>query len=851
MAKSLHRYPFVLLPVILGALTGLVLLWGLLLWWAPAVHARSNAMAAQGGLTCTTVNTVTHTECLALLALYSATNGTQWITQTNWGQQSPNAPCDWYGVTCEAGHVRQLLLAGNRLSGTLPLPVGQLAALTSLRLENNALRGRVPPTLCRLTPTLTELSLAYNALFSGLKRVQQCLTALEPQWLDSQTLPVRNLAVTEFFTDSLRLTWSTSGYPQGYVEIYAATRPDGPYTLHGVTADKSTNSYLVTGLTPGTSYFFRVNTFTPAHDDQPNALRSVGNFAAGVTKATSGNVVVAAYFPADNDLASQIGYVTNRLRLGTLRNPNVKVLLLVDGAGTADTRLIVIANGALSNTSVVVDVWGTGELDTADPMVLAWFLQYVRENYRATRTVVSLIGHGLALAPEVAWPTTRSTTAATATAHHVAPRGEIPALPRDWTDMPNDITNNSYMSTTDVGQALLAATGNGANPFDLVFFDQCFQGNLDALYEVRQSAKVFVASPNYAWLAAAYDKYLLGFTPAATPEEMAEMIINRYQGTLDRRHPNAIFWVRGSDITAIAAQVNNLGDALSAALRDGQNEKISASVRQSKYVDTTQCGKRVLQLGPPDELIGLETFGQQLLLNFGLNDPYGVATALDGLRTAMSNMRKISRTGAPYIAPAEFWDYRDSLTVLTPLPRNSPSGVAWRASIYRADAPFTATWTLDPTQPVTVTESLAYAREGRWDDFLARWYQNLTPTVGQWCNYIPPEQVVVDEADPLTLTVGLSDTNAITLDWTATDDDAATSYWLYRDAPDRVSWTAVASVPITQQATTVGGLVAGDYRFQLFARNAEDEFVAQSNALTVTIASTPTPLRLFLPLVSR
>lgn len=845
MAKPLHRNPFVLLAVILGALTALVLLWSLLLWWAPAVHARSSDVAAQQAISCTTVNTVTHTECIALLALYSATRGTQWLTQTNWGQQSPNAPCDWYGVTCAAGHISQLLLAGNRLSGTLPLTVGQLSALTSLRLENNALRGRVPPTLCRLTPTLTNVSLAYNALFTGLKRVKQCLAALEPQWLDTQTLPVRNLAVTEFFTDALRLAWSTGGYPQGYVEIYSATRPDGPYTLHGVTADKSINSYLVTGLTPGTSYFFRVNTFTPAHDNQLNALRSVGNFTAGVTKATSGNVIVAAYFPADNDLASQIGYVTNRLRLGTLRNPNVKVLLLVDGAGTADTRLIVIANGALSNTSVVVDVWGTGELDTADPTVLAWFLQYVRENYRATRTIVSLIGHGLALAPEVAWPPTT-----TAAADHVAPHGEIPALPREWTDMPNDVTNNSYMSTIDVGHALLAATGNGANPFDLVFFDQCFQGNLDALYEVRQSAKVFVASPNYAWLAAAYDKYLLGFTPAATPEEMADMIINRYQGTLDRRHPNAIFWVRGSDITAIAAQVNNLGDALSAALRDGQNEKISASVRQSKYVDTTQCGKRVLQLGPPDELIGLETFSQQLLLQFGLNDPYGVATALDGLRTAMSGMSKISRTGAPYIAPDEFWDYRDSLTILTPLPRNSPAGVAWRASIYRADAPFAATWTLDPTQPVTVTESLAYAREGRWDDFLARWYQNLTPTVGQWCNYIPPEQVIVAEAETLTLTVGLSDTNGITLDWTATDHDSATSYWLYRDAPDRISWEAVETLPIEQQATQLTALLPGSYRFQLLARNDENLFVAQSNAITVEILPPPATPTVFLPLIS-
>lgn len=845
MTTPLSRPLFPIAGLIAGAGLVLLLLWGALLWTAPAVHGAPPAPA----FSCANGSAITQTECVALLALYSTTQGTQWLTQTNWGQASLNAPCDWYGVVCEGGHVSHLLLAGNRLSGTLPISIGHFSALHSLRLEDNGLRGRVPATFCRLAATLTDSSIANNALFTGLKRVQQCLTNLEPEWQQTQTLPVRELAVTAFYTTALQLNWTGGGHPAGYYEIYAATEIDGPYLLHGVTADKGTTSYRATGLTSGANYFFRVNAFTPPHDDQSNALRSVGNFTAGVTRASNGNVTVAAYFPADNDLASQIGFVVNRLRIGTQRNPNVKVLLLVDGAGASDTRLVAIANGAVAPTTAVFDHWGTTELDTADPAVLTWFLQYVRNNYPATREVVTLIGHGLALAPEIEWPAT--TTAATTQAPSVITNGEIPPLPREWTDMPNDVTNNSYMSTTDVGRALRAATGDGANPFDLIFFDQCFQGNLDALYEVRQTAEVFVASPNYAWLAAAYDKYLLGFTPDATPAAMATMIINRYEFTLDRRHPNAIFWVRGTDISAIAAQVNNLADALTAALQAGRNEAIIASVRQSKFVDTTQCGERVLQLGPPDELIGLETFAQQLFAEFGPNDPYGVATALDGLRTAMSRLQKTSRTGVPYIAPDQFWDYRDSLTVLTPLPRNTRPGIAWRASLYQATAPFTATWSLDRTTVVTVTESLAYAREGRWDDFLAQWFLNLTPTVGQWCNYIPPEQVIIDDADPLTLTLGMSNTNSVTLDWTPVDEESATTYWLYRDDPAQVSWAAEASLPVDQQTTTVAGLAAGSYRFQLFARNEQDEIVAQSNPLTVTIAAAPDSEAIFLPLVSR
>jgi hypothetical protein len=203
------------------------------------------------------------------------------------------------------------------------------------------------------------------------------------------------------------------------------------------------------------------------------------------------------------------------------------------------------------------------------------------------------------------------------------------------------------MSAVDVGKALMAATDNGANPFDVVFFDQCFQGSLDLLYEVRNSAKVFVASPNYAWLVAAYDRYLTQFTPTSTPTEMAQAIIDNYQAALDQRHPNVIFWVRNSDLLAIAQQISNLGDALTAALQDNQQQKIIDAVRQSQYVDTTQCGRQNLQLGPPDELIGIESLGQGLYLTFGAGDAYGVSTVLSALQPLYPILARAPSLAAP------------------------------------------------------------------------------------------------------------------------------------------------------------------------------------------------------------
>lgn len=825
---------------------------------APATDQQMPAPVAPGlaatgtAQSCSTVSAVPVSDCLALVNLFTKTQGVQWLTHTNWLSFTSNAPCDWYGVGCSAGRVAALTLGRNQLSGTLPLSLGALDALTQLRLENNALTGRIPAPLCRLVAGLMDSSFAYNGLFTNRRTVNQCMTTLDPDWRATQTTAVTDLRVTQFFTNALELTWTPISYTEdgGFYEVATATALDGPYVVHGHTLDKTSATYLVDGLEPGRTYYLLVRTYTPPHGDQPSALWSTAARSVGVTQATSGRILVAAYFPADNDLASEIRYVIERFRRGTAVNPTVQVVVLVDGRQDGDTHLIEIANGQLVMTDIVQQVWGDSELDTADPAVLTWFLRYVRSTYPATVTMVSLMGHGLALAPEVAWP---SSVPSANERHLTTGTNPIPPLPQEWEGTPGDITNRGYMSTVDIGQALLAATDDGARPFDLVFFDQCFQGNLDALYEVRKTAKVFVASPNYAWLAAAYDKYLAGFTPTSTPEEMATMIINRYQSTLDPTHPNAIFWVRSGDIAAIGAAVSTLGDALTTATQAGQINPITTAVRQSAYVDTTQCSRQNLQLGPPDELIGIETFGQNLLNSFGTNDPYGVAAALAQLQSAMSGVQKLSRVGSPYIAPTEEWNYRDSITVLAPLPRNSPSAVAWRASLYRSDVPFTATWTIDPAQPVTVTAAPAYVRDGRWDEFLATWFHDLTPTVGAWCHYIPAEQVLLAETEVLTLTATLTAADAIAIDWTPTDDTSAIEYRIDQVGPYDISWQVRDTVGTAQTAAVFATLVPGDYRFRVLARNGDNEFVAQSNEVLMTVPATPpaTDWRLFLPLVNR
>jgi hypothetical protein len=797
---------------------------------------------------CAGVTVIPTEECSALLALYAATNGDTWRTSTNWLTVTETiSPCDWYGVVCADGHVVQVNLADNQLTGTLPRAIGNFAALTELRLEQNQLRGNVPVTVCALTDSVTSASFAYNGLTTGKTNTRTCLDTLDPDWQQTQTVPPTDIQVSAIQTDTIQLTWTPISYTAdgGYYEVRYATASDGPYTLHGQTTDKAATGYLVDGLMPGTTYYMQIRSFTPAHAEQSADFWSREARSIAVTRASE-RVLVLVYFPADNDLSPYIPGVTERLRQGTTLNPNAQVVLLTDGRADGDTTLVTITAGSVTPTGAIAERWGTDELDTSDPTILAWFLEYARTTYPADREIVVLGGHGVALVPELAWPE------AGATVTSATPQGNLPPLPRGMAATPGDVTNNGYMSTIDLGQALNSATVAGTEPFDILLFDQCFQGNLDTLYEVHQAADIFIASPNYAWLSAPYDRYLTQFAPVSSNAAIAQSIIARYHGTLDEAHPNAIFWVRGSDIPQLATAVSNLGAALQQATAAGVTDPILNAARSSQYVDTTQCGPQRFSLGPPDELVGAGSFATRLQQGFGAGDSYGVHAAADALLTLLADVRTQSSfiTGSPHIAPDETWNYRDTITILAPLRRNSPSGVAWRASVYREATPFTATWSPVPTQTVTVTAPFAYVRDGDWDDFLADWYGDaLTPTVGQWCHYIPPTLVTDEATEELALRITEVSDTAIQLDWTATSVEGATAYWIYRQDPVAVSWVLQEIVPLEQTSTPVTDLSTGErYHYRVVARNQEDAAVARSDA-AVWVAGRGLPV--YLPFIQR
>ena len=97
-----------------------------------------------------------------LEVLYGATGGPDWENDENWLSDRPLG--EWKGVkTDDDDRVVGLVLRRNKLAGTIPPELGDLANLSELDLSYNGLTGSIPAELANI-PTLSQLNVAWNGL---------------------------------------------------------------------------------------------------------------------------------------------------------------------------------------------------------------------------------------------------------------------------------------------------------------------------------------------------------------------------------------------------------------------------------------------------------------------------------------------------------------------------------------------------------------------------------------------------------------------------------------------------------------------------------------------------------------
>ena len=112
-----------------------------------------------------------------LATLYHMTGGPSWKNSTNWLSAAPLG--EWHGVTTDStGQITALRLQENRLRGEIPPELGSLTNLRELRLSGNQLRGAIPPELSRLAK-LTVLGLEGNRLVGEIPPVLGRLSKLD------------------------------------------------------------------------------------------------------------------------------------------------------------------------------------------------------------------------------------------------------------------------------------------------------------------------------------------------------------------------------------------------------------------------------------------------------------------------------------------------------------------------------------------------------------------------------------------------------------------------------------------------------------------------------------------------
>lgn len=180
-------------------------------------------------------------------------------------------------------------LASNKLSGGIPPELGSLSNLTYLYLYSNQLSGEIPVELENLS-ALFLLYLQWNALHSDDASLIAFLNSKQADWQSTQTVAPVNLTVGSLGDHTVWLSWDAVSYqidPGGY-EVFSAPTGTGVWTSGGWTEPKTSNTFPITGLDPGTTYDFAVLTYTAPHADNLNLVHSDFSLQETATTTSGG-----------------------------------------------------------------------------------------------------------------------------------------------------------------------------------------------------------------------------------------------------------------------------------------------------------------------------------------------------------------------------------------------------------------------------------------------------------------------------------------------------------------------------------------------------------------------------------
>ena len=168
----------------------------------------------------------------ALVALYQATGGPNWLHSDKWMSNEPLST--WRGVsTDESGHVTRIFLAINNLDGSIP-DLSALANLRELQLWGNKLSGSIPDL--SVLANLRHLDLGSNELSGSIPD----LSALSKHLGDNQlsgSIPdlsgLTSLRPAEMQSCASLERMTISLHTLGHADKRVDSRPERAHQLDG------------------------------------------------------------------------------------------------------------------------------------------------------------------------------------------------------------------------------------------------------------------------------------------------------------------------------------------------------------------------------------------------------------------------------------------------------------------------------------------------------------------------------------------------------------------------------------------------------------------------------------------
>jgi Leucine-rich repeat (LRR) protein len=595
--------------------------------------------------------------------------------------------------------LHQLQLSGNQLSGSIPPELGNLTNLEGLFLYSNQLSGSIPVQLCN-PANLQQLDLGYNKLTTG----PACVDSKDPDWAQTQTVPPTDLQAIPWSSNSVRLTWTPILYTGdgGSYEVWYATSAGGPYSLHGITGSKSATSYMASYLTPGSTYYFRVRTYTPAHEAQQNALRSDYTQEVSVTltstptptltptstltptvtptwtatrtptraptatftpmstvtgtptptptvtpTCSSPRWTALIYLNGDNNLDAWTFNLFNRLELAA-DNPCVQIVALWDRSATNDTTLYLVQPDNrpyhLAAYTDGVNRWPQGELNMGNPQTLINFVTQARANYPNPYTVLSIVDHGNGWAPS------------------------LPPSPQEYVHGGmsfDDTSGGSYLSTANLETAFGVITTGGQKPLDVVFYDACLMGMIENVYPLRNFIRFLVASENETFSRYPYDEYLRSITHLTQPADLATTLVDRYHESLSG-YPRTMAALDLSHMAAISQALTSLVSTMQGKAQTYKSQWQTSFNSAQKFDSNLD-----LRLSATDAHVDLYHFAQLVKQNV---PDAAVQTAAQGVLDAIGApgtkaiLRERHASGV-YWTNGQFWglDEAHGLSIYLPL----------------------------------------------------------------------------------------------------------------------------------------------------------------------------------------